>query len=303
MRDAQRGDARAIGEIWAGAVPYLVRSPARASADLREDKSLGRRRFMALVGDVPAGTATARTIESADGSHEVFLSVEVHPELGSRGVGTTLLATAAGTFPGAAFLRAVSNDDPIAMAFAVSNGFLPEGEHQVAVVDTASVAAPGPVPDGLRALSLDTLPDLRLLMQTYNVAAFVDPSGLTRPFTLKQLRADWWSSPDNAPELSWGLLAPGPSGAVLAAFTSVQVDRARGRSWSSMTATHPDHRGRGLASWVKRRMLAALHDAGLPQAWTANDFSNASILAVNASLGYRHVARSVRVGRRGILTR
>jgi GNAT superfamily N-acetyltransferase len=294
VRDAQRGDARAIGEIWSSALPYLVRSAARAAADMREDRTLRRRRWVGVDGGAVVGTATARLV----GEHDVFLSVEVHPDHGSRGIGTALLTAATHAFPEAVHLRAVSNGDPISLAFAVRNGFLPEGEHRIAFVDPGAVPDVGPAPEGLRAVTLDALPDLRMLLETYNLSAGDDPSGLSRRYTMYQMRADWWDSPDNASDLSFGLIDDSPARPVLASFTSVQVDRDRARSWSSMTATHPAYRGRGLARWVKGRMLNSLVEGGVTEAWTGNDSTNQPMLAINRRLGYFTSATSVRLGRR-----
>jgi len=200
VRDAHRGDAPAIGEIWSAAVPYLVRTAARAAADMREDKTLRRRRWVGLVDGVVAGTATAQQL----GEHEAFVTVEVHPDHGSRGLGTALLTDAAAAFPDIDQMRSVSNGDPISLAFAVRNGFLPEGEHRISFVDPAAVAEAGPPPTGLRAVTLEALPDLRMLLETYNLATSDDPSGLSRRYTMYQLRSEWWDNPDNAPGLSFG---------------------------------------------------------------------------------------------------
>lgn len=294
MRDARPADAAAIGEVWAAAVPYLVRSQARVVDDLQQASSSNRHRWVGLVGGEVAGTAFARQVTD----HEVFFTVEVHPDRGSRGVGTKLLLAAASAFRAATMLRSVSNDDPVSMAFAVRNGFLPEGEQRIVLVDPRTVAKAGPAPEALRAVTLDTLPDLRVLLETNDLAAADDPNVLTRRFTLEQLRRDWWDGPDNAPGLSWGLVADEPSGPVLAAFSSGQVDRGRGRSWSSMTATHPSYRGRGLAVWVKRRTLNGLAEAGLTQSWSANDAENVPMVAINDALGYRPAATSIRLSRR-----
>lgn len=294
VRDARPDDALAIGEIWAAAVPYLVRSKARIVDDLQQPNTERRHRWVALIGDEVAGTAFARRVDE----DEVFFTVEVHPDLGSRGVGTALLLAATSIFPEVPVLRSVSSADPISMAFAVRNGFLPEGEQSIVAVDPRTVAKAGPEPEGLRSLSLDKLPDLSLLLETNDLAAADDPSVLSRRYTVEQLRSDWWDGPDNAPDLSWGLVADEPSGPVLAAFSSAQVDRQRGRSWSSMTATHPGYRGRRLALWVKRRTLNALAEAGLTQSYTANDAENAPMAALNDALGYEPVARSIRLSRR-----
>ena len=65
-----------------------------------------------------------------------------------------------------------------------------------------------------------------------------------------------------------------------------------------MTATRPAYRGRGLARWVKQRMQNAVAAAGVTSATTANDTTNAPMIAVNDALGYRPVTRSIRVQRR-----
>jgi len=297
VRDAQREDCAAIADVWAAAVPYLVRSADRAAADLDADPALRRRHWVGEIQGAVVGTAMARPVAE----DEVYLAVEVHPDYGSRGVGIALLRTAVAAFPDVTNLQAVCREDPISLGFAVRNGFLPEGEHRISAVDPATVAPAGEPPDGFRGVPLTELPGLHLVLETHNLAARDDPSGLTRTYTLEQLRADWWDSPDHAPELSWGVLTEDPNGSgdpVLAGFTSVQVDRDRGRAWSGITATHPSYRGRGLATWCKRRMLSSLAEAGVTEALTANDATNAPMLAVNESLGYTPRATSISVRRR-----
>jgi GNAT superfamily N-acetyltransferase len=295
VRDAAPADAPAIARVWAAAVPYLVRSDARAAADLRQDAVLGRRRWVGLLDGDVVGTATSRPVAE----DEYFLTVEVHPSGGSRGIGSTLLHEALGAMPDVLHVTSVCNGDPVSLAFAVRNNFVPVGENRVARVLPREVPPVGAVPPGLAASTLAVLPDLSSLLQTHNAAAADDPSGLSREYTPEAFQADWWSSPDNAPDLSWALVEDGRQ-PVVAAFTSCQVDRARGRAWSAMTATSAAHRGQGLARWVKQRSLNALAEAGVTEAWTANDATNAPMLAVNAALGYVEQARSVRVSRRRV---
>lgn len=294
VRDARVDDARAIGEVWATALPYLVRSSARAAVDIQEDATLDRRRSVGVLDGEVVGTGTARRV--AD--DEVYLSVEVRPDRGSRGVGAALLRTVVSAFPDATSLTAVSSDDPIAMAFGIRHGFLPDGEHLISMVAPGSVAKAGRAPEGLRAVTCDNLPDVQILIDTHNAAANDDPSGLSRQYTWETFHADWWNSPDNAPDLSWALLDDVGGTPVVAAFTSMQVDRTRGRAWSAMTATHPSYRGRGMAGWVKRRALNGLAKAGFAEAWTGNDATNAPMLTVNEALGYRPAATSIRLLRR-----
>lgn len=294
MRDARPDDASAIADVWAAAAPLMVRTAARAGADLLEDPLLGRGRWVGTLDDLVVGTATARRT----GDDASYLTVEVHPDYGSRGVGTALLRVAVAAFPDVDELSAVCTDDPIALAFAVRHGFVPVGEHQISGVDPATVPPVGLPPPGLAPVRLDVLGDVDGVLATHNLCAADDPSGLSRVYTREAFLADWWNSPDNAPELSWALVDPTGSPPVVAAFTNVQVDRSLRRTWSAMTATRPDYRGRGLARWLKQKMLNEVAAAGITEALTANDASNRPMLAVNEALGYRPRARTVRVERR-----
>ena len=190
VRDAHRSDAIAIGQVSAAAVPHVVETSARVAAEMDDDERLGRRRWVALLGNQVAGTATARQVTERRGERDLFLSVHVRPEWGSQGVGTHLLQAAAGAFPGSSRLLAVADGGPISLSFAVRNGFLPESEQPVARVDPRQVAAVGVPARDLRAVTLDALPDLRMLLETHNLATSEDPG--QRRLTMYQLRSEWW---------------------------------------------------------------------------------------------------------------
>jgi predicted N-acetyltransferase YhbS len=296
VRDAHRGDASAIAEVSAAAVPYLVRSAARVAAEIRDDGRLGRRRHVALIDKQVVGAVTVRQAVERRGEREVFLSVKVRPDQGSQGIGTALLGAAAAACRSASRLVALGNGDPISMAFAVRNGFLPTEEHHLAMVRPATLAPVGTEPEGFRAVTLEALPDLRMLLETHNTSATRDPS--RRRLTMYQLRDEWWDRPDNAPDLSWGLLAHGPDGPVLAAFTSVEVDRERSRAWTTTTVTHPAYRDQDLAHWVRARTLASLASAGVAQAWTVSEPPDGRQLPGAGLLGYHPAATAVRLVRR-----
>ena len=257
MRDAHRGDAPAIGEIWSAAVPYLVRTAARAAADMREDKTLRRRRWVGLVDGVVAGTATAQQL----GEHEVFVTVEVHPDHGSRGVGTALLhgcgrrlprhrpdAVGEQRRPDLAGVRGAQRVPPRGRAPDLLRG--PGGRRgRRAAAERAAPGDPGGAPrpaDAARDLQPRRPATTRAGCRGATRCTSCARSGGTTPTT-----------PPACPSGSSTTTRPRP---VLAAFTSVQVDRERGRAWSTMTATHPTYRRLGLARWVKRRMLNALDE-------------------------------------------
>lgn len=74
-------------------------------------------------------------------------------------------------------------------------------------------------------------------------------------------------------------------GDTIAAFTTTGRQGAdRGYTW--MTGTGRDYRGRGLATAMKVKMLAAARTAGLRAMLTTNDEPNKSMRGINARLGY-----------------
>jgi GNAT superfamily N-acetyltransferase len=77
-------------------------------------------------------------------------------------------------------------------------------------------------------------------------------------------------------------------GADVVAFSLVKRDGER--MWSDMTATMPQHRGRGLARLAKLTALRRAAERGVTIAYTSNAESNAPMLAINERLGYRPVA-------------
>ena len=74
-------------------------------------------------------------------------------------------------------------------------------------------------------------------------------------------------------------------GDTIAAFTLTgKQGTDRGYTW--MTGTGRDYRGRGLATALKLRMLAAAKVAGLRAVLTTNDEPNKAMRGINAKLGY-----------------
>jgi len=71
----------------------------------------------------------------------------------------------------------------------------------------------------------------------------------------------------------------------IAAFTTTgKQGEDRGYTW--MTGTGRDYRGRGLATALKVKMLAAAKAAGLRAMLTTNDEPNKAMRGINAKLGY-----------------
>jgi GNAT superfamily N-acetyltransferase len=280
IRRARVGDGPAVARVWSSAVPYLVRAAGALESEIGHDERDGRRRRVAVEDREVVGSSLVRRTSPGNAT----VNVVVDPDSRRHGVGAALLEDALGQMDGVTTVNTICNGP--GLAFAEKRGFENVGLHQISRVDPGTVHPPGPPPDSLQPVRCDRLPDLQSLLDTHNLSAPDDPSGQSGTYDMAHFRAAWWDAVGNAPELSWALL----DDEVVASFSNVQVDRGRGRAWSGMTATHPAYRGRGLAIWVKRRTLSGLVDAGVIEAWTANDSANLPMLAVNRSLGYQPAA-------------
>ena len=282
VRRAVADDAPTIAGLRAAAVPYLVMTAAGMRARLVGPRA--ETGWLASVHGTPVGYAVHGP--ATDGVARG--TVVVHPQHRRLGVGSALLDVleddliAAGT----SALAGVA-DDEAGRAFAVARGAAIGREHRFAVADLAAAPEP-PAAPGVQVLPLAHVATPRAIWTVNAAAAPDDPSGLSVDEPYEEWLADEWSSPDHALDLG---VAASVGGEVVA-FTLVLADRERGAIWSAMTGVHPVHRGRGLARLVKAHAFRAARDAGLTQAFTANDATNAPMLAVNTWLGYRPAARA-----------
>lgn len=89
-------------------------------------------------------------------------------------------------------------------------------------------------------------------------------------------------SPDTPPDRRWIALQDG----MPVATSFLSYPPVRGVVWTQYTATHPGHRGRGVARAVKLQTLAQAVKLGVPEVHTANDSENPAMLHINETLGY-----------------
>ena len=89
-------------------------------------------------------------------------------------------------------------------------------------------------------------------------------------------------SPETPPDRRWIALRDGEP----VATSMLSYPPVRGVVWTQYTATHPDHRGRGIARAVKLQTLAQAVALGVPEVRTANDSENPAMLHINETMGY-----------------
>lgn len=72
----------------------------------------------------------------------------------------------------------------------------------------------------------------------------------------------------------------------LVAYSYLRYPPVQGNVWTGFTASHPAHRGKGLARAVKMETLAQAIELGVARVRTDNDERNLPMLHINETLGY-----------------
>jgi GNAT superfamily N-acetyltransferase len=247
-----------------------------------------------LLAELDGRVAGAGVAGRSDLAGQGFLSPRVLPEARRRGVGTALLRELAEHVERLGFDRAGTYvDDSESLAFAERFGFR-EVDRDVEQVRTIG-DEPWPVPPpGIEVLSLAERPEL--FERAYHelaLEAFHD-FALDRPIeiSLEDWRREWqvW------PEGSFFALA---GGELVGMAGLIRDEDQPERAENSLSAVRSDWRRRGIASLLKRTVLAWAAEHGLREVYTWTQNGNAAMRAVNERLGYE--TRSVGIRVRGPL--
>lgn len=290
IRVATATDVGAGAAVRASAVVDVIVTAEGMSTwltNLPEEAAV--RMLVAEVDDEAVGWCTAvRNVFSGDGSSGI-LDVTVRPEHRRRGLGAELAARGLDHLDGLGLLsvRGSSEDDAGPRALAERLGFTVVHASSMSAVDPREVP-PLPVPEGVTLRSFAEVGDPRPLYELdLEVSGDVPGELAFDAITLEQWAGQFWGTVAADMEASLAAYVDGE----LAALTMLRVDRPSGRAQNNLTATRRPFRGRGLARLIKSHSLHRAAEAGATVAFTGNDETNAAMLAVNRSLGYRHSSR------------
>jgi len=100
-------------------------------------------------------------------------------------------------------------------------------------------------------------------------------------------RADLWDEPSFTIDGSFVAVADRTAAAIALLFIAPEL----GRAANAFTATMPQFRGRGFALAAKIATMRWAAANGISRVSTANDDTNAPMLAINARLGYEPLGR------------
>ncbi|MFJ8044379.1 GNAT family N-acetyltransferase [Kitasatospora sp. NPDC096147] len=287
IRDFHPVDAEAAAHAHSAGRPHVVMSP-RALRHL-VTAAAPEEHYRLLVGEWEGEVAAIARVglhaHSSTGGRG-FAHLSVAPEARGRGLATALLAEAERhlTAHGATRITAWTADDPASTGFAERHGYHRGRSVHFAHLDLRTLEHPvPPLPEGVELrTAADYADDPRPLFEI-DVAGTEDEPGGTDYANLayEQWLAEEWQAPDLNRELTTVLVADGRT----VGFTAVHSTGTR--YWSNFTTVAATHRGRGLAGLAKTDSLHRAVAAGLTDAYTGNDATNAPMLAVNDRLGYR----------------
>jgi GNAT superfamily N-acetyltransferase len=284
-------DLAAYVALWAEVTPDQIPDPAeiRWSAE----QYPGGARFLVEDADgAVVGAASVGRVYMYEASYDAFWAdVGVLPRARRRGLGSALLATCSAHARAAgkvALLTSASAARAEGIAFLERRGFTVIERAKVVRLDLVGLEPPDATPPpGIRFVTLAERPDLVPAVHAIAVETFPDIPG-DEPMAagdLDEFRARDIDRPGMARDAF--IVALDEGGRVVGYACLVLEGGHPGMALHDMTAVTRSHRGRGIATALKRASIAWAIRAGLTALETGNDEANAPMRAVNARLGYR----------------
>lgn len=273
----------AYAAVWSAVVP---REPVTA-----EEVARSRRRKagdVRMVARVDWHAAACAGVIPSDIPNRTYAAVAVLPEFRRRGVATAFLAhivRIAADHGSSIISGAIEEGDEAAAGFAARFGFV-EVLREIETVRALRAREPdGEAPDGIAIVPVGSTPEL--LEGAYAVACEALPEmPLPEPYIVPPFER--WAEDD----------ATGPGVLHEASFVAVENGRVVGYGGllrraadpllaeNGLTAVASSHRGRGIATALKRRQIAWAARHGYREIVTWTQEGNAAMQAVNRKLGY-----------------
>ena len=277
----RRAETDADLERWVEIKNAVMPNEPLSVEELRLYDRPGRLLLLAELDGAPVGCATASP-SSFDGC--CFFGPRVLPTARRRGVGTELLraASAHARELGRGELSAHAEvGDEAALAFAARYDFV-EVDRQVELARALGEEVVPQPPEGIELISVASRPEL--LERAYGVALETFPDfALPEPVAPGPFE-EWAAEEGRLPEGSFVALvdgeAVGYSGLVPRDPTPEVVEQG-------LTAVMRPWRRRGIATALKRAVLAWAASAGYREIVTWTQGGNEAMIALNESLGFR----------------
>lgn len=271
-----------------------------------QDANYPGERFVAEVAGEIVGVSTVGRILSYRPDYERWwVTVHVREPYRRQGIGSALLvvgsraARAAGK---TGLQTSLSERHTDGQAFLQHRGFVEFDRYRMVDLDLGRIPKPAiDQPAGVEITTLAARPDLVAGVHAVAELAFPDIPHADEPMqagSLDEFRKRDVERP-GMPSEAFYVALDTATGEVVGYASLMRIPGRPDAAWHDMTAVAPAHRGRGIATALKRATIAWAMDAGMRVLETGNDVENAPMRAVNAALGYRPIPDEI--GLRGPL--
>ena len=288
IREARETDAVAMTRLIAEANPNMVVTPASWIHRCRTDPA--RARALRLVAEVEGevvGRAQAGLNAHTTAARAAYGGVIVDSAHRRRGIGGALLERLERHLGelGAATWTTMFFENHEGVVFARRHGFRAERSAVATAVDPRTVELP--LPAGIEVVPVrDVGPEA--VFEIDCAGALDEPlPNPPAPMPFAEWRAEFWDDPSFTRDGSFVATADGTPAAIALLYVAPEL----GRAVNAFTATMPQFRGRGFALAAKIATMRWAAANGIARVSTANDDTNAPMIAINARLGYEPLGR------------
>jgi mycothiol synthase len=288
----RRAETDADLEAWRQV--RLAVLPNERAASVEEMRRAETPEQIVLLAELDGAVAACGISGRSDLAGQGFIAPRVVPAARRRGVGTALLRALADHVEALGFDQAGTVvDDPGSLAFAERFGFR-EVDRDVEQVRAVGDEAWPAVPEGTELISVAERPELFARIYHELAREALQDLALDRPIqvSLEDWEREWLTWPEG----SFVALA---GGEIVGCAGLVKDEDHPERAENSLTAVRRDWRRRGLASTLKRAVLAWAAENGIREIYTWTQRGNEGMRAANEKLGY--VTRNVSIRVRGPL--
>ena len=280
-------------ETWAAIKSAVAPDEPVTGEELRRTATRGRLLLLADVGASAVGCGLASPSSFPDAT---FVAPRVLPAARGQGVGCALLealADHAAALGRPTLVAHVDGGDVRSLRFARRFGFV-EFDRQVEQRRSLGAELEPTVPAGLEIVAISERP--KLLERAWREVAVEAYADLPLADPIAVPLEEWLEEEATLPGGSFVALA----GEEVVGYAGLlRLDAAAGVAEHGLTAVRRDHRGRGIATALKRRQLAWAASNGLRELVTWTQRRNEDMQRLNRRLGYTVTRESVilRAGR------